>query len=910
MTDQPFASLMGRVDDKRRAKLAREMTHYPSTHKDPFHGLTENFAMGVYEAPGMLMEPFDFVVEHTMGSILDRLSPTDTTSMAAADELMGLAEVEQAFNELGPYDAPESLQALARFSGQMIDPLAIGGAGLDIARMSKRYGPQVLREIADTITHGSVIKSQIGAAGPSRKTAAEVYYHGTPGDWMGEGGDFRITEDGLMIPGVSLSPSKKTARHYAGEGGRIGEFNIDGPIHPDYSKAFDEAEALGMDVQDYLTQNYAGVYVEDFDEVRVFDPSAIKPLSRNGEGVTAPAPRRQSVRVKPLSDYFGRGTTTGGLDDMTGTRPNSGKVDVLINPTEAELKRHAGREIKSYRSFVDENGDLYAWNGEDAIHTQVLDSLGIDRATLRNEMSDTTLPPDLLHQRLREWGIETNATPKAAGEKDWYHGTPNIIDDWFVNKYQPGEGFAAGYGQEMPAHPTNTWGTWLTENPGSADEYATEYMFDDAFGVSAPTVYPVRARVKKTYEMPWEEFKRFEDREGAADYMVDTFEMGDRELEEFLAERGNEGLEFMDHLKSQGYDSIAITTPDGLREMVVFDPANIRSKFDISDDIRDMGDLGAFSKQRGAIGVRQIGDFDPRFDPRVNEQERLRNLSVSTSMADDPAASISIQDLEGSPFITSMSDRTAGGGDLLGIGDVDLNLPVELLGGQDYMFHNPGQVWASGKNPVNAIHGLAGDIKRTTGKDPLLLPWRMAPTGGDFAHMTGETMLSYADTAMNKKNKAKANTAIKKLIAGWKGVGEAGSLEQYKAAPDAVRKQIKNILDTRFRNEGGLSIGAARLSVADPKQLTAPDGGLMNIGRIESGRPVIEGSGHPSYPYGVPGEGVGRLKEDIQVYQLLPDLANIRGTDPLNPKATDLRALQMKPYAGLISEHLLRLLEE
>ena len=316
----------------------------------------------------------------------------------------------------------------------------------------------------------------------------------------------------------------------------------------------------------------------------------------------------------------------------------------------------------------------------------------------------------------------------------------------------------------------------------------------------------------------------------------------------------------------------------------------------------DKGLLGdSFKKQRG-----RIGEFDPRFDPRIKEQERLQNLDVSVAGPSTQPGLLSIADFEGKPFISSMSDRTRAGGDLVGINDRQLNSPVGLLGGQDYMFNNPGQVWASGAAPVRQIHGLAQDVKRLTGEDPLFMPWRMAPTGGDFAHMTGETMLSYADVGMNKKNKAKANTAIKKLIPGWKGIGDPSSIEQFRNAPDSVRKTIKNTLDTRFRDSGGLGIGEARLAVSDPAQYMAKDSGLMNVGMIHAGRPIVADSGHPSYPKGVPGEGLGRLKEDLNVFQLLPDVVRARGMDAMSPRQTDIRAMQMKPYAGIITPDLLK----
>ena len=218
--------------------------------------------------------------------------------------------------------------------------------------------------------------------------------------------------------------------------------------------------------------------------------------------------------------------------------------------------------------------------------------------------------------------------------------------------------------------------------------------------------------------------------------------------------------------------------------------------------------------------IKDIG-FDPRFDPRVNEAERLKGLVTTVDeRATQNVPQMSLVDLEGKPFITSMSDRTRAGGLLQAINDVNLNTPVNLQGGQGFMFENPGMVWASGKSPVKQIQEMADVIKSTTGQNPIYLPWRMAPTGGDFATMTGETMLSYASSNMSKGVKRSLNSQMKKFIPDWKGVDDPESLKQFASAPDKTRKAAKNMMDTMFRDHGGLGIGEARLAVGDPRQLT------------------------------------------------------------------------------------------
>jgi len=327
------------------------------------------------------------------------------------------------------------------------------------------------------------------------------------------------------------------------------------------------------------------------------------------------------------------------------------------------------------------------------------------------------------------------------------------------------------------------------------------------------------------------------------------------------------------------------------------------------DPLNFLGTTKATGLAKGLLETK-VGakGFDPRFDPRAKEQLKLQNLKTvvePTGRQDIP--NVSLADFEGKPFITSMSDRTAAGGRLVGINDIMLNRPIDLKGGQDYMFNNAGQVWASGQAPVKQIINNAQTIKQITGQDPLYMAWRMAPSGGDFAHMTGETMLSYADSALGKSDKKQMDKLINKLIPNWKGVSNPESVDQYRAAPDTVRKQLKGLLDVEFRDKGGIGLGEARLSVADPKQLIAPDAGIMNIGKIYADQPVIMNSGHPSYPRGIAGEGIGRASKQHNIFELLPQVVEQRKIlDPLNPSQTDIRALQMKPYAGILTADLLK----
>jgi hypothetical protein len=323
----------------------------------------------------------------------------------------------------------------------------------------------------------------------------------------------------------------------------------------------------------------------------------------------------------------------------------------------------------------------------------------------------------------------------------------------------------------------------------------------------------------------------------------------------------------------------------------------------VGASIRDVGAAPNVIK----MGQMQI---DPRFDPRIKEQERIAStITEVVPTGSQQIPSVSLTQFEGRPFITSMSDRTAAGGNLVRINDVELKRPIGLLGGQDYMFNNPGKVWASGGQPVRQIMEQAQTVRELTGQNPLYIPWRMAPTGGDFATMTGETMLSFAESSLGKRDKMRLNKQIKGFIPDWSGIDSASSVQQFRDAPDKVRKAIKNMMDVEFRDAGGLNIGQARLAVTDPRQFSSRDAGIMNVGQIFADQPIIQKSGHTSYPKAVPGEGLGLLSDDVNIFQLLPNVVRERGiVDPTRPAQTDIRALQMKPYAGIITEDILKAL--
>jgi hypothetical protein len=239
---------------------------------------------------------------------------------------------------------------------------------------------------------------------------------------------------------------------------------------------------------------------------------------------------------------------------------------------------------------------------------------------------------------------------------------------------------------------------------------------------------------------------------------------------------------------------------------------------------------------------------------------------------------VSLGDYEGRPFIISMSDRSAAGDRITGIGGRDLNLPVDLQGGQDFIFSptTGGLVWASEAAPVSNIMNLARELYETTGEKPLYLPFRMGGEGSDFATMTGETMMSYADAALGKSDKKDMNRLIGNYIPDFAGISDPEGYRQFANLLGAKRKQLQLDLSNTFGEEGGgLTLPMTRAMIADPAQLDKPSFFLQNVGEIDPTADVVTSTGHRTYSRGVPGRGLGVLDTEINAAQLLPEISKI-----------------------------------
>jgi hypothetical protein len=327
----------------------------------------------------------------------------------------------------------------------------------------------------------------------------------------------------------------------------------------------------------------------------------------------------------------------------------------------------------------------------------------------------------------------------------------------------------------------------------------------------------------------------------------------------------------------------------------------------------------------GLLGrILESDEFDPRFKKPNRVSDAPLASPVVQARETIPMKPLSLSELEGYPYLTTMSDRTAAGGQLVGVGDKSLAYPVNLTGGQDFMrdFTQNPNLWASAEGVVPKMVTAARELESEYGRQPVFMPWSMTPTGSDFSGMTGKTMFSYASENMPQTFKKEVDAHMKLYVPDWKGIDNPESGAQFDALPDKARKKVQGYMDTKFRNVGGITLPQTRIAIADQSQLNQPVMGFKNVGLIDTSVDALAGAGNPTYPSALAGEYMGTLDTDVTAIDLNPNryarkrnadgsfFEDPQGKDYLSMKKAPRRSMETNYYGGLIDEPLLRDLED
>jgi len=151
----------------------------------------------------------------------------------------------------------------------------------------------------------------------------------------------------------------------------------------------------------------------------------------------------------------------------------------------------------------------------------------------------------------------------------------------------------------------------------------------------------------------------------------------------------------------------------------------------------------------------------------------------------------------------------------------------------------------------------------------------------------------------------------------WRGFEDPEGYQTFMRARGKARGQLNKMLD-KYRERGGLGTGEAVYGTTDLEQIGAPLLSLRNLGEIDT-RFGVSDSKHPSYRSGVPGEGRAVLEETgLGALSLFPERMARYGYDtpfdfPVGVKpgtSSPLRAFQMKPQSLIVTDKVLRFLED
>jgi hypothetical protein len=230
-----------------------------------------------------------------------------------------------------------------------------------------------------------------------------------------------------------------------------------------------------------------------------------------------------------------------------------------------------------------------------------------------------------------------------------------------------------------------------------------------------------------------------------------------------------------------------------------------------------------------------------------------------------------LEGLLGGRIIPLVGDRAAAGRVLRSVDDVELERPVILQGGPDFMrmqrFENPEEsaAWASGKGVVS---GLSRRVREASQEgDVYGMYTAMSPTGVDYNTMLTDTILGQLPNAkITKKLKKEFDKEVKKIDPDFVGV-DSPDLEMQLLNNAPLRKVFVNRMELeKFRSGGFPDVAAARKAITEPELLDVPVGSSgYTISRLDPMGRIVESPRipHKTYDTQLMGQYVGGLEEQI-----------------------------------------------
>ena len=301
---------------------------------------------------------------------------------------------------------------------------------------------------------------------------------------------------------------------------------------------------------------------------------------------------------------------------------------------------------------------------------------------------------------------------------------------------------------------------------------------------------------------------------------------------------------------------------------------------------------------------------------RVGDPRSVNEMVVEMT---DPLVSsapiIGAEDLIDRPFITGMSDTSRSGLETVtSVNGVPLNA---VMRGGKYFGLQPqnlerGIAFASAPGAVMGQLNRAAAAQALGGRPVAFIPFGMRPASPDFATMSTDIMVPYAQQVMSRSDKIALDRRIregtgsktddKKPIPDWVGIDNA--TPEYLQGLGGDRKSVTKALD-EFRDAGSLSRSQARAIVTDPTQFDPVFGDIDMIYELDpqavADRRFLD-SDHPSYESALMGRPLGALRdtEKVNIFEFNP-LAGTQEKGFYNFRQKQLDAGRDFPIGGSLS---------
>ena len=230
-------------------------------------------------------------------------------------------------------------------------------------------------------------------------------------------------------------------------------------------------------------------------------------------------------------------------------------------------------------------------------------------------------------------------------------------------------------------------------------------------------------------------------------------------------------------------------------------------------------------------------------------------------------------------FLPLLWDRTAGEGNIVGVGDMATQRQYANEGGKDFMRGkasiSDNAIVASGGDVINRFAAEAA--KAPEGAQVLPIMITMGMTSSDFATTPARLAVDMLQQSVTKKNASKFDERVRDMVPNWPGLLSEAADEFVLNTGGENRKAILNLIGS----EEGLSLGvptdaagAARYATTDASLRTMPSNYAGSVvGRIDRSNPVIANPSyqHSAYPAQLRGEYLGELEQPMHVSNFFPD---------------------------------------